>query len=358
MSTAAPTARLRPVWLAGAVLAALITTTVALTIGPASIGAGAALTEVADRLLPGTFDSGLTDVQKSVVWNLRFPRVVLGLLVGGSLAVSGAAYQGVFRNPLADPYLLGIAAGAGFGATLVFVSGTGDGVGAFDLTRVAAFLGALAAVGLTWAVGAVGGRKSGRRLRTPNSVTLILAGVAVASFFTALQTYVQQLDDDTISRVYLWILGSLTTRGWDEALTLLPVALACAVVLTATARLMDVLAVGDDEATSLGLKVTQTRLLLIVVASLATAAAVAVSGLIAFVGLIVPHTIRMIFGASNRVVVPLSFFLGGIYLTACDVLARTLMSPAELPIGVVTAFFGAPFFILIMRSSSMSRALS
>lgn len=323
----------------GAVLAAAA---VGLLVGPTSIPARGVLATTADRLGPWSLDSGLTSTQESIVWTLRVPRVVLGLFVGATLSMTGAAYQGVFRNPLADPYLLGAAGGAGFGATVAIVNGWGDGVGFIDPVPIAAFVGTLLAVGATYAVGVLGDRS--------RSVTsLILAGVAVSSFFTSLQTFAQQRDDETIRQVYSWILGSVATSGWRDVALIAPYALITALLLIGSAWRLDVLAVGDEEATSLGIDVGRTRTILIIVASLATAAAVAVSGLIAFVGIIIPHTVRLLFGSSFRVVIPMSIMIGGAFLVLCDLLARTMLSPAELPIGVVTAFFGAPFFIVILR---------
>lgn len=328
------------------VLAVVIIALISVRTGASAIPTGDAFAELLDRLLPGDQASGLSPQHRAIIWDIRAPRIALGLLVGGLLASAGAAYQGVFRNPLADPYLLGIAAGAGFGATLMFVSGLGDGQGILDPVRGAAFAGALAAVGLTYAVGVLGDRSR-------SSIALVLAGVAVASFFTAMQTFVQQRDDETISRVYRWILGSLTAASWSDVLALLPYTVVTTAVLVMSGRLLDVLSVGDEEATALGLNVGRTRLIIILVASLATAAAVAVSGLIAFVGLIIPHTVRLLFGASYRILVPISFLLGAAFLMACDLIARTALPPAELPIGVVTAFFGAPFFIIILRTAKL-----
>lgn len=318
---------------------------IALIIGPTAIPKDGVILEVLNRILPGNpFNTELTASQASIVWNLRAPRVALGLMVGATLALTGGTYQGTFRNPLADPYLLGAAGGAGFGATIAIVRGWGDGQGVFDAVPIAAFVGTLLAVGATYVVGVLGDR-------TRSSTSLILAGVAVASFFTALQTYTQQQNADTIRQVYSWILGSLATDGWSEVAVLAPYFVIAAIILVINARNLDVLGVGDEEAASLGLNVGQTRTLMIVIASLATAAAVAVSGLIAFVGIIVPHTVRLIFGSSYRVVLPISIFVGAAFLVLCDLLARTALSPAELPIGVVTAFFGAPFFIVILRTS-------
>jgi iron complex transport system permease protein len=276
------------------------------------------------------------------VWDLRLPRVVLGLLVGSMLATAGGAYQGVFRNPLADPYLLGVAAGAGLGATLMIVQRGGTTGTTAGTVPLAAFAGALGAVLLTYVVGAGGDRR-----RSPAS--LLLAGVAVAALLTAVQTFVQQREVDTIREVYSWLLGRLSTAGWDEVWLLLPYVVVSSGVLLVSARTLDVMSVGDDEARTLGLRVDRARLVVVVAASLGTAAAVAVGGLIGFVGIIVPHTIRLFGAVSYRVVLPASMLFGGAFLVAADLLARTVMAPAEVPIGVVTAFFGAPFFIMLLR---------
>ena len=339
--------RLSGRWLLGGVVAVGLATVVGVVSGPIGLPVGGAVLELVDHLPLVDVDSGLTDAQGAIVWEIRAPRVVLGLLVGGLLAGAGAGYQGVFRNPLADPFLLGIAAGAGLGATLAIVGGWGDGAGLFDALPMAAFLGALLAVGVSATL-------STRRRGTSTPATLILAGVAVASFFTAVQTYVQQRHADTLRQVYSWILGTLSTSGWDEVLVLLPYAAVCGAVLVAGVGALDVLAVGDDEATSLGLHPRRIRAVILVAASLATAAAVAVSGLIGFVGLIVPHAVRQLAGITHRRVVPLSMLFGAAFLALADVLARTVQSPAELPIGVITAFIGAPFFLFILRSSTVT----
>ncbi|MGC9668252.1 FecCD family ABC transporter permease [Planosporangium sp. 12N6] len=288
--------------------------------------------------------SGLTPREAAVVTELRLPRVVLALLVGATLALAGGCYQGVFRNPLADPYLLGVAAGAGLGATAVIGFTHRSGAAGVSLAvPPAAFAGALAAVALTYLLGA-----AGNRYRTP--ATLILAGVAVSAFLTAGQTYLQQRNADAIREVYSWILGRLATAGWHDVLMMLPYVAVSAAVIIAHGRSLDVLALGDEEAASLGAHPKRTRYLLIVAASLGTAAAVAVSGLIAFVGIIVPHTVRLLVGSSYRAILPLSALFGGAFLAFADLAARLVLAPAEVPIGVVTAFFGAPFFIVVMRT--------
>lgn len=328
-------------WLALSVCALALVGGLAVTIGPADVGLAEVFRSIAGHLgLPVAPVPPLTD---SIVWQLRLPRVLTAAAVGAGLALSGAVMQSVTRNPLADPYLLGAAAGAGLGVTIVIV-GSAEGSVTPTLAPLAAFVGALGAVALTYALGTSGGGRA-------STASLILAGVAVASFLTAMQTYVQQRNQDTIRQVYTWILGRLSTAGWHEVWLLLPYAVVTWVVLLANRRVLDVLAVGDDEASTLGVHAGRSRLIVIVAASLGTAAAVSVSGLIAFVGIIVPHTVRLLAGQSHRVVLPLSLLFGGAFLCLADLLARTLSSPAEIPIGVVTAFFGAPFFVLVLRSS-------
>ncbi|HZA00577.1 MAG TPA: iron ABC transporter permease [Acidimicrobiales bacterium] len=337
------TARVRRTSLASVALLA-VAFAAGVGIGPASVPAGRVVLEVVDRLPVVSLDSGLDARQAAILWELRLPRVVLGLLVGATLSLAGGAYQGVFRNPLADPYLLGAAAGGGFGATLVLTLGAQHGWGPFDLLPTAAFVGALLAVGLTYTVG----RAAGRGIEGTTGA-LILAGVAMASLFTALQTYLQQRTDDTLREVYTWILGGLSTSGWAEVRLILPWTAVAAAGVLLHRRPLDVLAVGDEEATTLGLPVDRTRLTVVVVASLGTAAAVAVSGLIGFVGIIVPHTVRLLVGThSYRVILPLTLVVGGAFLVLADLVARTALSPAEVPIGVITALVGAPFFLALL----------
>jgi iron complex transport system permease protein len=331
--------------LAGSVGVLLAAFAAGLLIGPVSLDPGRVLLEVLDRLPLVSIDSGLDARETAIVWDIRMPRVMLGGLVGAVLSVSGAAYQGVFGNPLADPYLLGAAAGAGFGATLAIVAGGSLA----SAVPVAAFAGAVVAVALAYVLGgAAGGRRTG--------VTLILAGVAVAAFFTAAQTYVQQQNADAIREVYSWILGRLGTAGWREVVVVLPYAVVCTLVIILHRRLLDVLAVGEEEAGTLGVNPARVRIVVVLAATLGTAAAVAVSGLIGFVGIIVPHTVRLMTGVSYRVILPLAVVGGGAFLVLADLAARTVSAPAEVPIGVITAFVGAPFFAVVLRTAQRRRA--
>jgi iron complex transport system permease protein len=334
---------LTPLWTCSAVAFLLGSLVVGVLAGPIDLGVRDVVESVAARLhLPGA-STPLTPTEEAILWEIRVPRVVLAALVGGTLALAGATYQGVFRNPLADPYLLGVAAGAGLGATIA-IAYLPDGLRGQRALPLAAFLGGSIAVVLTYAVG-----RSARRER--DAATLVLAGVTVAAFFTAWQTFVQQQNSETLQQVYTWILGNIPSTGWSDVVLVLPYVLVATVVILALRRVVDVLNLGDDEAATLGVNVGRVRLALVVAATLGTAAVVAVSGLIGFVGIIVPHTVRLLTGVGYRALLPLSVVVGAGFLVLADVVARTALAPAEIPLGVVTAFIGAPFFALVLRST-------
>jgi iron complex transport system permease protein len=302
-----------------------------------------------DHLPLISVDSGVTPREWTIIWDIRMPRVVLAALVGSMLSLSGASYQGVFRNPLVDPYLLGVAAGAGLGATLVFtLNRTGSSTWIIDPLPLSAFAGGMLAVFVTYVVGtAFGGQKS--------ASTLVLAGVAVTALATAVQTFVLQRHTDVVRQVYSWILGSLSSATWGDVRLVLPYVVVSSAVLFLHRRLLDVMRVGDDEATALGASVNRVRIVVVIAATLGTSAVVAVSGLIGFVGIIVPHAVRLLAGASYRVIVPLSLLVGASFLIIADIPGRVLQNPSETPIGVVTAFLGAPFFLLLLRTKQGTR---
>jgi cobalamin transport system permease protein len=349
VSTAEATVRARGVsrpwrFLAAAFLVASLL--VGLGVGPVGIGAGAIVQSALSHLPFLHVHSRLSSLDEAVLWQIRAPRVVLAALVGGMLAVAGSSYQGVFHNPLADPYLLGVAAGSGLGATLAITYGHVGTTGA--LLPLAAFVGGLTAVAGAYLLG-----RSAGSVRTAG--TLVLAGLTVTLFFTAIQTFVQQQHTNSLRDVYSWLLGGFSTASWRQVAVAAPYVALSSVAIVLHRRVLDVLSVGDEEATSLGVNVARLRLLIVIAATAGTAAAVAVSGLIAFVGIIVPHTIRLLVSTSYRAVVPLSLVVGAGFLVLADVLARTVISPAELPIGVVTAFFGAPFFAVVLRTARSVR---
>jgi iron complex transport system permease protein len=330
-------------WHVGAGVAFLLGCALAaVLVGPYDLSPLQVLAAIVAKLGVGHVHSA--HLATAVVWQIRLPRVVLGLLVGAMLSAAGASYQGVFFNPLADPYLLGVASGAGLGATVALVYFPAPSSNALSPLPLAAFAGAIVAVAATFALG-----RSRSGARSP--ATLVLAGVAVAAFFTAMQTFVQQEHFGSVQAIYDWLLGSLSTAGWSQVTLVAPYVALAGGVLFACRRLLDALSVGDEEASSFGLRAGHARLVIVAAATLGTAAAVSVSGLIAFVGIIVPHTVRLLAGPSYRRIVPLSLLFGAGFLVLADLAARTVLSPGELPLGVVTAFLGAPFFLVVLRQA-------
>ncbi len=295
--------------------------------------------EVARAVLHG-LTGHLSGTGDTIVWQIRLPRVLLAALVGGSLALSGAAYQGVFRNPLADPYLLGVASGAGLGATVALVFGA-------SLPRLlssvplTSFVFALFAVGLTLLLA--------RRRGASPLVSLILGGVVLGSSATALTSLLMLSQRGDATRVLAWLLGSFGLSSWAQLASVLPFALVAGVITVASAQGLNVLGLGEESAAGLGLRVERFRALLIVAATLSTAAAVSAAGIIGFVGLIVPHTVRLAAGPDHRTLLPLTLVYGAVFMVLADLAARTVIAPAEVPIGVVTALVGGPFFLWLMR---------
>ena len=319
----------------GALLVAIVC---GLVIGPTSIPTWRLVGELFAHV--GIGHNTLTPLQWDVVWQIRGPRMMIGLLAGSMLAVAGGTYQGVFRNPLADPYLLGVAAGAGLGATFAIID-ISHGVGTPTWTPLLAFVGAMGAVIVTWLIG-------GRSMRS-NTATLILAGVAVASLLTSAQTFLQQQSSaNSITRVYIWLLGSLASAGWGTVWLVFPYVIVCIIICVGAGRALDVMSVGEDESRSLGVPVRRVRFVVIAASSLGTAAIVSAVGLVGFVGIIVPHIVRLLVGTSYRRILPISVIFGAAFLVFADTVARTVIAPSELPLGVVTALIGAPVFVIIL----------
>ncbi|MDA0311195.1 MAG: iron ABC transporter permease [Gemmatimonadetes bacterium] len=291
-------------------------------------------------ILAGGGDSVLRDI----VLNLRLPRVLLGVIVGGGLALSGATFQALLRNPLAEPYILGISGGASLGAVSVIALGwVSQTSWALPL---AAFAGALLAIGLVFRVATSTGRAMDVRV-------LLLSGVVIASFFAACIAFILSISPArTVQTAVLWSMGSLAGAGWGSVILAAVYTLPAAVALAALARPLNLMAIGEETAYYLGVNVEGVKRTGLVIAALITAAGVSVAGIIGFVGLVVPHTIRILIGSDNRVLLPLSFLGGATFLTLADLVAR--LGPTEIPIGVITAFVGVPIFLVLLRRSLTS----
>ena len=319
-----------------AVAAALLALAIVLAagIGTLSIPPGTTLRAIAQGTLG---HAALLEGEEAIVWKLRLPRVLMGVLVGASLGTSGAAMQGLFRNPLAEPYLLGVASGASFGATLAMtLPGSSPA-----LVPLFAFGGAVGAVVITLALSRAGGRA--------RMTSILLAGVVVGSILTSLTMFLMLRDEDRLRAVFSWTLGNLSLSSWVTLGRATPYAASGMLLLYAFARGLDALQLGEDTARTLGVNARAVRIGVIVGASLATAAAVAFVGLIGFVGLVAPHVMRRLGAPDHRLLLPASALGGAALLVVADLGARVALRPAEIPIGVVTALLGGPFFLWLLR---------
>lgn len=322
--------------LVGSSLALVIVIILAVGIGSEYIAPPKVFTAIAHGVT-----GNLTGAEDTIIWQMRLPRVLLAALVGAALAISGAAFQGLFRNPLADPYLLGVASGAGFGATLVMVFGASLPLLKTLGVPLAAFVGGLLSVACVFLLA--------RQGRTVPLITLILAGVVIGSVLTAATSFLMLYSREQGLSILSWLLGSFTFASWPKVFVMLPTVGVVAITVVLSSRALNLLQLGEEQAMQLGLSVEKFKLLLIIVATLATSIAVSVSGIIGFVGLIIPHAVRLAMGADYRRLVPMVAVLGAMFLVLADLLARTLIAPSQLPIGIITSLVGGPFFLYLLR---------
>ena len=288
---------------------------------------------------------GGTETQQDLVLQFRLPRLLLASILGGGLALAGATFQALLRNPLAEPYILGVSGGAAVGAVAALALGWAT-LASWSLP-LAAFAGALLAIVLVFRVATAAGRALDVRV-------LLLAGVVVGAFFSAVISFILAVSDArTIRSAVLWMMGTTAGADWGSVLVAAAYTLPAALVLLALARPLNALSVGEETALYLGTEVERVKRIAFAAASLVTAAGVAVAGVIGFVGLVVPHGLRFVVGSDHRVLLPLSFLVGAAFLTAADTVARVLLSPTEIPIGVVTAFVGVPIFLILLRRSTL-----
>lgn len=292
--------------------------------------------------IPGiSFGIEWPDYFETIIFSIRLPHALLVLLTGAALGSSGAAYQGLFRNPLADPYLIGVASGAGLGAVAALSFQWPETLAGFYLIPAAAFAGAALTVLTVYALARVGNMVP--------LTTLILAGVAVSSFTSAITSFLMLNSEDQVHRAIAFLLGGSPMSGWEPVLAVLPYMILGMGVLLLMGHPLNLLQFGEEQARQLGLNVNLAKTIIIIAASITTAVAVSFSGIIGFIGLVVPHLVRMIWGPDYRKLIRISVFLGAATLLAADVLARWVMAPRVLPVGIVTAMIGAPFFLWILR---------
>ena len=279
-----------------------------------------------------------TESAETIILNIRLPRIILAGLTGAALSVAGATYQGLFRNPLADPYLIGVAQGAGLGAIIGFLLPISFHIGIIPLL---AFAGAVLAVSIVSSIARVG--------KSLPMTTLILAGVALGAFLAAITSYLMIASGEKLHNIVLWLLGTFSIANWWQVAMVTPYILIGIIVIWLYARPLNVMQLDEEQAQQLGINVERVKIVLLGAATLITAAAISFCGIIGFVGIIVPHAIRLIWGPDHRFLLPLSTIAGAIFLILADTIARTVLAPTEVPIGVITAFIGAPFFLYLLR---------
>jgi iron complex transport system permease protein len=293
-------------------------------------------------ILTGGGDEASSPARRFIVMELRFPRVLLGLLVGGGLALAGAVFQALLRNPLAEPYILGISGGAAAAVVLVLAAGWMSFSSPSLLLPVAAFIGAGVAMALVFGVA----RAASRRLEVR---ILLLSGIVVGSFFTAcIALFLSLSDAPTVRSAMLWMLGSLSGVGWRGVAIVAAYTLPLSLLIIALSRALNLMAIGEETAEYLGVRVERVKRIAFGAASFIAAAGVAFAGIIGFVGLVVPHAVRIVVGSDHRILLPASFLAGAIFLTLADLVARTVVAPIEIPIGVITSFVGVPFFLFLL----------
>lgn len=287
--------------------------------------------------------SEIAEVYPKIVWQIRMPRILLAGIAGCGLSVVGAAFQGMFRNPLADPHILGVSSGAALGATIAMLSGIGLNFLGLGMIGTFALIGALLTSFIVYQLSSVGNRLP--------VVNILLTGTAVSTMLSAIISFLMTFNHDKIEKVYLWTMGSFSAATWDKVLFLAIITAICCGVIILFSSELDVITTGNDTAESLGIDTVKVKKLLIMVASLQVAACVSISGIIGFVGLVIPHCIRMIIGPKHKVLLPFSCLGGAIFMIICDTIARNAAAPSEIPVGVITAILGTPYFIYLLQQN-------
>lgn len=288
----------------------------------------------------------ISDISKShetIIWSIRLPRVLLGALVGASLSMTGAAFQGIFKNPMADPYVIGISSGAALGASIAIILGINISFMNLSTISIFAFIGALSAVFTVYNIARI-------KNKVPVT-TLLLAGIAIGQFLTAIMSFLMVIYSKDMAKIIYWTMGSLAGKGWTPLISItIPVVISM-MGIGFFARDLNIMLIGEESAQSLGIDVERTKVYILILGSFLVSMVVSVSGIIGFVGLIIPHIVRIVLGPDNRILLPSSALVGAIFMIFADTIARTIISPVEIPVGIITALFGGPFFLYLLRKS-------
>ncbi|HWQ89357.1 MAG TPA: iron chelate uptake ABC transporter family permease subunit [Desulfitobacteriaceae bacterium] len=332
------------------ILLLLVTISAAIVLGAASIPLKSALAILLAPIpgLGGLFGGAeITEVQRGIILQLRLPRVIQAAIVGASLSLAGAVYQGLFRNPMADPYVLGVSSGAALGAVAAMLTGGTLLFAGFTAVPLFAFIGGIATIALVYYMARVG--------KVVPVMTLLLSGIAVSAFLSAIVSLLTYFAGENLHQVVFWMMGGVSGANWSRVVAMLPYALIGFCCIYYYAKELNVLLLGEETARHLGVNTERVKIILLAAASLLVAAAVSTSGIIGFVGLVVPHLIRIAVGPDHRILLPASALLGAILLIAADTLARNIIAPAELPVGIITSLVGAPMFIYLLKKRKKLR---
>ncbi|MFA5523982.1 MAG: iron chelate uptake ABC transporter family permease subunit [Tissierellales bacterium] len=280
---------------------------------------------------------------ENIILNVRIPRVLMGVIVGAALAGVGAVFQGIFKNPMADPYVIGISSGAALGAGLIITLNiTWTVLGASSIS-IGAFIGAISSTFLVYWISKV-------KNKVPVTI-LLLSGIAVGQFLTAILSFLMVIYTKDMTKIIYWTLGSFSGKGWDQLASISIPMILSMIIINFFSRDLNIMLLGEESAQNLGINVERIKVIILTICSFIISIAVSVSGIIGFVGLIIPHIVRMIVGPDHRILIPTSMLVGGIFMVFADTLARTIISPTEIPVGIITALFGGPFFIFLLRKS-------
>ena len=311
-------------------------------IGSANIKISEAFKVLVSKIFNINIDiAQIAESTKTIIWKIRFPRILVALVVGGTLSVAGATFQGLLKNPMADPYVIGVSSGAAFGAAIGISSKIVFNFFGLSFVSIMAFVCAMLVMLLVYKVAKIGNKIP--------ITTLLLSGIAVGNFLTAFTSLIMIFAGDGMSKIFFWTMGSFSGKGWEQLISVFPYILIGLIIIFFYAKDLNIILLGEDTASNLGVNVERVKKILLITSTVITAAAVSISGIIGFVGLIIPHIARMIVGPDNKSLYPTSFVFGAIILIICDTIARSIL-PQEIPVGLITSILGGPFFVYLLRN--------
>lgn len=342
--------KISPIYLGLALILCMVIIWICTIVGAASVSVGDANRILLNKLFHLNISlDGISKGNITIIWNIRFPRIILGFIAGAALAVSGAGYQGIFKNPMADPFVLGVSSGAALGAAIGIVCHFSFRIGVFNSTTLLAFAGSFASLALVYSISKVG--------RKVPVATLLLSGVAVNSTLSALMSFIMMMNKQSMDQIMFWTMGTLNGKGWSQITAVLPWVIVGMLIMLFSSRELDIMLTGEETATQLGVNIEFVKRKILFASSLLTASVISVTGIIGFVGLVVPHVVRLFTGPKHHKLLPVSLVFGGAFLVICDTIARSVTT-SEIPVGIITSICGGPFFLYLLRKSKRGGGVS